>query len=118
MCGIFAYLNYLTPKTRREILDLLVNGLKRLEYRGYDSAGKFGVMQSDHLCKLCYFSPFCVYIPILKEFTTNKYFLGVGIDGPNDEGIILVKKKGKVKMLADEIEATAESLNLEKVGSI
>jgi hypothetical protein len=30
----------------------------------------------------------------------------------------LVKKKGKVKMLADEIEATAESLNLEKVGSI
>ncbi|KAJ9601401.1 hypothetical protein L9F63_000425, partial [Diploptera punctata] len=36
---IFAYLNYLTPKTRREILDLLVNGLKRLEYRGYDSAG-------------------------------------------------------------------------------
>ena len=40
MCGIFAYLNYLTPKTRKEILDLLINGLKRLEYRGYDSAGK------------------------------------------------------------------------------
>lgn len=39
MCGIFAYLNYLTPKTRKEILDLLINGLKRLEYRGYDSAG-------------------------------------------------------------------------------
>lgn len=39
MCGIFAYLNYLTPKTRREVLELLVNGLKRLEYRGYDSAG-------------------------------------------------------------------------------
>lgn len=32
-------MNYLTPKTRREILELLVNGLKRLEYRGYDSAG-------------------------------------------------------------------------------
>jgi glucosamine 6-phosphate synthetase-like amidotransferase/phosphosugar isomerase protein len=40
MCGIFAYLNYLTPKTRKEILDYLINGLKRLEYRGYDSAGK------------------------------------------------------------------------------
>ena len=40
MCGIFAYLNYLTPKTRKEILDFLINGLKRLEYRGYDSAGK------------------------------------------------------------------------------
>ncbi|XP_055309071.1 glutamine--fructose-6-phosphate aminotransferase [isomerizing] 2-like isoform X3 [Sitodiplosis mosellana] len=39
MCGIFAYMNYLTPKTRKEILDLLVTGLKRLEYRGYDSAG-------------------------------------------------------------------------------
>ncbi|XP_060519650.1 glutamine--fructose-6-phosphate aminotransferase [isomerizing] 2-like isoform X2 [Cylas formicarius] len=39
MCGIFAYLNYLTPKKRLEILELLVNGLKRLEYRGYDSAG-------------------------------------------------------------------------------
>lgn len=39
MCGIFAYLNYLTPKTRSEILDLLVTGLKRLEYRGYDSTG-------------------------------------------------------------------------------
>lgn len=39
MCGIFAYLNHLTPKTRLEILELLIKGLKRLEYRGYDSAG-------------------------------------------------------------------------------
>ncbi|KAJ8942939.1 hypothetical protein NQ318_003825 [Aromia moschata] len=39
VAGIFAYLNYLTPKKRGEILELLVNGLKRLEYRGYDSAG-------------------------------------------------------------------------------
>jgi len=39
MCGIFAYLNYLTPKTRAEIIEILLNGLKRLEYRGYDSAG-------------------------------------------------------------------------------
>ncbi len=39
MCGIFAYLNYLTPKTRKEILDFLITGLQRLEYRGYDSAG-------------------------------------------------------------------------------
>jgi len=39
MCGIFAYLNHLTPKTRSEILDLLIKGLQRLEYRGYDSAG-------------------------------------------------------------------------------
>ncbi|XP_074649465.1 glutamine--fructose-6-phosphate aminotransferase [isomerizing] 1-like isoform X2 [Tubulanus polymorphus] len=39
MCGIFAYLNYKTPATRRTIIEILVNGLKRMEYRGYDSAG-------------------------------------------------------------------------------
>ncbi|KAH8310768.1 hypothetical protein KR044_002962 [Drosophila immigrans] len=39
MCGIFAYLNYLTPKSRQQILELLLQGLKRLEYRGYDSTG-------------------------------------------------------------------------------
>ncbi len=39
MCGIFAYLNHLAPKTRKELLDLLITGLERLEYRGYDSAG-------------------------------------------------------------------------------
>ncbi|CAG0878549.1 unnamed protein product [Darwinula stevensoni] len=39
MCGIFAYINYLTPRTRKEILDVLIKGLQRLEYRGYDSAG-------------------------------------------------------------------------------
>ncbi|OWK51136.1 Glutamine--fructose-6-phosphate aminotransferase [isomerizing] 1 [Lonchura striata] len=39
MCGIFAYLNYHVPRTRREILETLIKGLQRLEYRGYDSAG-------------------------------------------------------------------------------
>ncbi|ODV92809.1 hypothetical protein CANCADRAFT_49100 [Tortispora caseinolytica NRRL Y-17796] len=39
MCGIFGYLNYLVNKNRGEILDTLVEGLQRLEYRGYDSAG-------------------------------------------------------------------------------
>ena len=39
MCGIFAYLNFKTPKQRNEIIKKLINGLKRLEYRGYDSAG-------------------------------------------------------------------------------
>ncbi|KAJ3604221.1 hypothetical protein NHX12_028962 [Muraenolepis orangiensis] len=36
---IFAYLNYHVPRTRREILEILLKGLHRLEYRGYDSAG-------------------------------------------------------------------------------
>jgi len=39
MCGIFGYLNFNCAKSRREILQTMVNGLKRMEYRGYDSAG-------------------------------------------------------------------------------
>ncbi|RKO86981.1 hypothetical protein BDK51DRAFT_10880, partial [Blyttiomyces helicus] len=39
MCGIFAYFNYLVERDRRFILDTLLTGLSRLEYRGYDSAG-------------------------------------------------------------------------------
>uniref|UniRef100_A0A8C4WAW4 glutamine--fructose-6-phosphate transaminase (isomerizing) n=1 Tax=Gopherus evgoodei TaxID=1825980 RepID=A0A8C4WAW4_9SAUR len=73
MCCIFAYLNYHVPRTRREILETLIKGLQRLEYRGYDSAG-------------------------------------VGIDGGNDKDwetnagkIQLIKKKGKVKALDEEI---------------
>ena len=37
--GIFGYLNYLVPRTRQYILETLIKGLQRLEYRGYDSAG-------------------------------------------------------------------------------
>ncbi|KAI9772231.1 MAG: glutamine--fructose-6-phosphate transaminase (isomerizing) [Geoglossum simile] len=37
--GIFGYINYLVEKDRARILETLVNGLSRLEYRGYDSAG-------------------------------------------------------------------------------
>jgi glutamine---fructose-6-phosphate transaminase (isomerizing) len=37
--GIFGYINYLVDRDRKYILDTLVNGLSRLEYRGYDSAG-------------------------------------------------------------------------------
>ncbi|KAL6779853.1 ATF1 [Auxenochlorella protothecoides x Auxenochlorella symbiontica] len=39
MCGIFGYYNYQVPRTRLEILHLLLTGLQRQEYRGYDSAG-------------------------------------------------------------------------------
>ncbi|XP_054245064.1 glutamine--fructose-6-phosphate aminotransferase [isomerizing] 2 isoform X2 [Indicator indicator] len=70
MCGIFAYLNYRVPRTRKEIFETLIKGLQRLEYRGYDSAG-------------------------------------VAIDGNNNEDkerfIKLVKKRGKVKALEEEL---------------
>lgn len=39
MCGIFGYYNHHVPRTRKEIIDILLTGLRRLEYRGYDSAG-------------------------------------------------------------------------------
>jgi hypothetical protein len=39
MCGIFGYVNYLVERDRKYIVDTLLTGLSRLEYRGYDSAG-------------------------------------------------------------------------------
>ncbi|ORE07866.1 glutamine-fructose-6-phosphate transaminase [Rhizopus microsporus var. microsporus] len=39
MCGIFGYCNFLCERSRREVTETLLNGLSRLEYRGYDSAG-------------------------------------------------------------------------------
>jgi glucosamine--fructose-6-phosphate aminotransferase (isomerizing) len=39
MCGIFGYVNYLVERDRNFIVDILLTGLSRLEYRGYDSAG-------------------------------------------------------------------------------
>jgi glutamine---fructose-6-phosphate transaminase (isomerizing) len=47
MCGIVAYIG------DREALPVLINGLKRLEYRGYDSAGVaiFGKQANIYKCK-------------------------------------------------------------------
>lgn len=39
MCGLFTYLNYNVNRERTDILQVLFNGLRRLEYRGYDSTG-------------------------------------------------------------------------------
>ena len=39
MCGIFGYYNFRVKRTRKAILEFLFTGLRRLEYRGYDSAG-------------------------------------------------------------------------------
>jgi len=78
MCGIFAYLNYLTPKTRREVIETLIKGLQRLEYRGYDSAG-------------------------------------IGIDNPASDGMNLIKKRGKVKALEDEINSLEADLAFDNI---
>ncbi|XP_005804385.1 glutamine--fructose-6-phosphate aminotransferase [isomerizing] 1 [Xiphophorus maculatus] len=73
MCGIFAYLNYHVPRTRRDILEILLKGLRRLEYRGYDSAG-VGIDGGDS-----------------KDWETNA------------KTIKLIKQRGKVKALDEEI---------------
>ena len=39
MCGIFGHYTCGVPRTKREIAAILTDGLRRLEYRGYDSAG-------------------------------------------------------------------------------
>lgn len=80
MCGIFAYLNFLTPRTREEILKILLNGLKRQEYRGYDSAG----------------------LAIDKNNDTNAG------DSHKPE-ISLFKCKGKVSYLEEEIKKHLEA---------
>ncbi|XP_063689711.1 glutamine--fructose-6-phosphate aminotransferase [isomerizing] 2-like [Bolinopsis microptera] len=61
MCGIFAYLNFCVPCQRQNVYEILLRGLERLEYRGYDSAG-------------------------------------IAVDYP-EEGVHIVRKQGKVKML-------------------
>ncbi|XP_058506330.1 glutamine--fructose-6-phosphate aminotransferase [isomerizing] 2 [Solea solea] len=73
MCGIFAYLNYQVPRTRKEIFETLVKGLQRLEYRGYDSAG-IAVDGPDKTS---------------TDITSNT--------------ICLIKKTGKVKALDEEL---------------
>ncbi|XP_038061489.1 glutamine--fructose-6-phosphate aminotransferase [isomerizing] 1-like [Patiria miniata] len=83
MCGIFAYINHLVPKQRKVILETLINGLKRLEYRGYDSAGVAiegrNVSPTDD-----------------KKCHTSR----------------IIKKQGKVKALEEEI-AMQEDLDLD-----
>uniref|UniRef100_A0A8C7KRJ9 glutamine--fructose-6-phosphate transaminase (isomerizing) n=1 Tax=Oncorhynchus kisutch TaxID=8019 RepID=A0A8C7KRJ9_ONCKI len=69
---IFAYLNYCVPRTRKEIFETLVKGLRRLEYRGYDSAG--------------------IAVDGDKKTTTE-----------DNSKIVLIKKKGKVKALDEEL---------------
>lgn len=51
--GIFAYLNYRVPRTRKEIFNTLVKGLQRLEYRGYDSAGEPAPPSSLNVMAVC-----------------------------------------------------------------
>lgn len=90
MCGIFAYLNFLTPKSRKEVVDILIQGLRRMEYR-----------------KL-------VYIKVRINKYNVYYFIGgydsagLAIDGSNDalcphDEVTLFRRCGKVDNLQAQI---------------
>jgi hypothetical protein len=85
MCGIFGHYIWGKEISRKEVLEILFRGLKRLEYRGYDSAGlsiesePFYQLQDDEL--------------------------------PRAPAPIIVKSKGKLAAL--EVEVATASLDLE-----
>ncbi|KAI8909059.1 hypothetical protein EDD86DRAFT_226740, partial [Gorgonomyces haynaldii] len=87
MCGIFAYLNYLVEKDRKFILDTLLTGLSRLEYRV--SALILGL----RLCRVSQMTPVsCITV-------------GVAIDSDKEGEFLIYKEVGKVSSLKKKIFA-------------
>ena len=99
MCGIFAYFNHMTPRKREEILKYLINGLKRLEYRGYDSAG-IAVDGGNE--------------PQNVEFATGDMTTSSNSKLANlaEREISIMREKGKVAKL-EELVFSNEDLNME-----
>lgn len=62
--GIFVYLNYLVFVKRKEILEIFVNGLKRMEYRGYDFVGGLRLNFICYVSLLMYFMLFVIFLII------------------------------------------------------
>ena len=69
MCGIVGYLG------PREAVPVVLKGLKRLEYRGYDSAG-ISVIEGEEL--RCHKKQGKVS-ELEKEISSNKFTTGIGI---------------------------------------
>ncbi|XP_027113877.1 glutamine--fructose-6-phosphate aminotransferase [isomerizing] 1 [Coffea arabica] len=94
MCGIFAYLNYNVNRERRYILEVLFNGLRRLEYRGYDSSG---ISIDSSSCK----------IPAVSGSNSNS-----NVAPPP----LVFRKEGKIESLVKSVyqEVAETELNLEE----
>ena len=88
MCGIFGYYNYNLPRTRRRILEILLAGLVRLEYRGYDSAG------------------ICIDE---KEVVPDEDVVGNGVVHPRH---IIVKTEGMIGKLRELCDASVQDTDV------
>lgn len=89
MCGIFGYYQFNVQRERRAIMQLLVTGLRRLEYRGYDSAG---------LCIDSTPLPPPLASPPSEGFQRRRS--DDHVDGPPP---LIVKASGKIAVLEKEV---------------
>ena len=87
-CGIFAYVNHGVSRSQRFVVDALVTGLRRLEYRGYDSAG----LSVDAA-------------PSAKAQSTGSNGAAGG-DGGDAPGPLVFRATGKVDALVACVEST------------
>ena len=71
MCGIVGYLG------EKDTKDILLSGLKELEYRGYDSAG-IAVLQDGHFDSFKAIGKLVNLEEKTKDFTTDKFAAGIG----------------------------------------
>ncbi len=71
MCGIVGYIG------KNEAKNILLNGLKELEYRGYDSAG-IAVLQDNEISTFKAVGKIINLENKLKDFSTQGFVLGIG----------------------------------------
>ena len=71
MCGIVGYIG------KNEIKDILLDGLRELEYRGYDSAG-IAILQKDELATFKAVGKIVNLENKLKDFNTQGFGIGIG----------------------------------------
>ena len=71
MCGIVGYIG------KSEIKDILVDGLRELEYRGYDSAG-IAVLQDDEIKSYKAVGKLINLEEKTKDFTSTGFGMGIG----------------------------------------